>query len=303
MNLHALRLFDTVARLGSVTKASEHLRISQPAVTMQLRNLERETGLTLLISKGRGVILTDAGRMLAEHAERLFAMEREIEDRVSLYREGRRGKLRLSVTSLPAYRLLPQWTADYKLGSPDIEINIYSCNRREAVQRLLTYQADLAIIGGGGIIPDQLEHELLLQDDMCFVVPRNHPLANRKATLESILQEPFIVREEGSSAREKLEGLSREKGLPLKIGLTVNGLYEIIRAVAAGYGAMFVSALEVKQAVEEGEVCIVDVREVQLHNPIHLCWRAKERLTPAAELFRDLVYESIRTLPVQAPHK
>jgi DNA-binding transcriptional LysR family regulator len=303
MNLHALRLFDTVARLGSVTKASEHLCISQPAVTMQLRNLERETGLTLFISKGRGVILTDAGRMLAEHAERLFAMEREIEDRVSLYREGKQGKLRLSVTSLPAHRLLPQWTAGYKLGSPDIEINIHSCNRREAVQRLLTYQADLAIIGGGGIIPDQLEHELLLQDAMCFVVPKHHPLANRKATLESILQEPFIVREEGSSAREKLEGLSREKGLPLKIGLTVNGLYEIIRAVAAGYGAMFVSALEVKQAVEEGEVCIVHVQEVQLHNPIHLCWRAKERLTPAAESFRNWVYESIRTLPAQDPHE
>jgi DNA-binding transcriptional LysR family regulator len=289
MNLHALHVFHIVARLGSVTRASEQLMISQPAVTIQLRNLERDTGLSLFGPKGRGVALTEAGEMLAGQAERLFGLEQEIDASIALYREGKRGKLRLTATSLPAHWLLPQWAAGYKLRTPDVDIVLNSCNRQEAIRQLLTYRADLAFVGGGGAFPEQVERELLLEDEMCFVVPRVHPLANQSVALDTILGEPFLVREEGSSAREKLEGLCRERGLALRIGLTFNGLYEIIRAVAAGYGAMFVSALEVKQAVVEEEVALVHVQDVKLSNPIYQCRRRGEKLSPTADSFRAWV--------------
>ncbi|MFK7694868.1 LysR family transcriptional regulator [Paenibacillus sp. HJGM_3] len=293
MNLHALKLFHTVAREGSVTRAAEVWRISQPAVTIQLRNLERELDLPLFEPKGRGIALTEAGAMLAEQARRLFALEEEIETNVALHREGKRGKLRIAATSLPAHRLLPQWAAGYKMRYPDVELVLSSCNSQEAGERLLGYEADLAFIGSGEAWPEQIDRELLLEDEMVFVVPSGHSLANKEADLETMMREFFLVREAGSSARDRLERLCRERGLRLRIGLTFNGISEMIRAVAAGYGAMFVSRLEVQSALSDGEVATVRVRGVSLTNPIHMCRRKGETLTPTARHFAAWVREQL----------
>ncbi|MGO4371768.1 LysR family transcriptional regulator, partial [Paenibacillus sp. MCAF20] len=101
MNLHALKLFHTAAQEGSVTRAAELLRISQPAVTMQIRNLEKEIGMPLLLPKGRGVMLTEAGQFVAEQASRLFALESEIDRSLIDFKSGLTGKLRIAATYLP----------------------------------------------------------------------------------------------------------------------------------------------------------------------------------------------------------
>lgn len=102
MNLHALRFFSKVAETGSVTLASEMLRVSQPAVTAQIKRLEQELGIRLWSPQGRGVALTDAGRMLASEAQRLFDLERSIEERLEGIRAGTEGSLHISATYLPA---------------------------------------------------------------------------------------------------------------------------------------------------------------------------------------------------------
>src|ERR1700730_3703587 len=100
LNLHALRLFHHVAELGSVTKAAEQLNISQPAVTSQIKKLERELGLQLLSPQGRGILLTDAGTRLAIKSGRLFALERNIEQTIGDYKQGKAGRLLVVATYL-----------------------------------------------------------------------------------------------------------------------------------------------------------------------------------------------------------
>ncbi|MEK1830572.1 LysR family transcriptional regulator [Priestia megaterium] len=102
MNLHALRLFYTVAEKRSVTRAAEELNISQPAVTAQIKKLEQEINLTLLSPKGRGIFLTTAGEHLAKHAKRLFSLECEIESSIKQFRDGTAGKLRIVASYLPS---------------------------------------------------------------------------------------------------------------------------------------------------------------------------------------------------------
>ncbi|GAA3410160.1 LysR family transcriptional regulator [Paenibacillus hodogayensis] len=286
MNVHAFRLFHEVVINGGVMKASQHLHISQPAVTAQLRNLEKELGLELFRPKGRGLALTEAGERLAGMGGRFFALEREIEREAARIRDGQLGRLRIAATYLPANMLLPSWIASFAGIYPDVDIGLATVNSREAFRRLLHHEADLAVVGGGRELPPGLAHEPLMEDELWFVVPGAHPLAGSETTLAALLVEPFVVREEGSSGRELLLALCRLHGQPLpRIGLQCSGTAETVRAVAAGYGAALVSALEVRENIARGEVGRVRIAGVRVGNPIGLYTREGDALTPCAKQF------------------
>ncbi|WP_426449335.1 LysR family transcriptional regulator [Paenibacillus sp. S-38] len=294
MNLHALRLFHTVARTGSVTRAAEELRLSQPAVTIQVRNLEQELGLTLLAPKGRGVLLTEAGACVAAEAKRLFALEEEVEARVAAFREGRTGRLRVAATYLPANFLLPAWTARFRQTHGGVSLSLSTANAKEALHRLTHYEADLAVIGGGPPTESGVYRRLLFEDPMWFVVPPGHPLAGRKASLGELMREPFILREPGSFTRDMLLSLCRTALVePPRVTLEMDGFGETLRAVAAGCGAAFASAAEVRPYIERGEVARVEVPSAVAVNPIALCLREGEEPSPAAAAFISLIEASV----------
>jgi DNA-binding transcriptional LysR family regulator len=292
MNLHALKIFAKVAQYGSVTQAANEMRISQPAVTAQIRNLEKELNTKLIVPKGRGIILTPSGEILAKDARRLFAMESEIEARMKAYNSGQLGSLQVVSTYLPANYLLPLWLSLFKQLHDQIECTLTTKNSTEAMESLLHYEAELAVIGGGAVAHPLINSELLFEDPLWFVVPTKHPFADQTVTLMQMMNEPFILREEGSSTRDKLFALCKtQNSSPPRIGLQFNGLPESIRAVIGGYGAIFVSALEVNEYIERGEIARVYVQDVELVNPISLCRRAKDELSPAAEQFRQAVLQ------------
>ncbi|MBO9605352.1 MAG: LysR family transcriptional regulator [Paenibacillaceae bacterium] len=301
MNLHAMRIFHAVAEAGSVTQAAAALLLSQPAVTAQLRNLERELGLALLQPHGRGIALTDAGAKLAEQAKRLFRLERAIEEEMAALRLGRGGRLRIAATSLPARALLPGWLAGFKREHDGVEIELATGNAAFARQALLRYEADVALIGGGGggregagelggsegvQAHDGIRQEWLLEDEFWFVVPGGHPLAGKQASLERLADEPFLVREPGSRARERLMALFIGRGLRQpRVGLQLSGWPETAQALKSGYGAAFASALEVREEVERGQLGRVIVPEVRAVNAIYLCTRTDDEPAPVAQAF------------------
>ncbi|WP_274651440.1 LysR substrate-binding domain-containing protein [Paenibacillus humicola] len=290
MNLHGLLVFHHVAEKGGVTKAAETLRISQPAVTAHVRNLGRELGLPLLAPKGRGVLLTEAGERVAGHAARLFALQREIERDLDAFRAGQSGALRIAATSLPANYLLPECLARYRGECPGVFVALTTLNAREAMRALLLYEADLAFIGGGAEPPAGLVQRLLLEDELWFIVRAGHPLAGQTVPLERMAQEPFVMREPGSAAREKLLSLCRVKGVrPPRTALQVSGMHETVRAAAAGFGAAFVSSLEAKEAAAAGEIARVRVDGAELFNPVALVTRADDPLPPPAARFAALL--------------
>ncbi|BFH59643.1 LysR family transcriptional regulator [Paenibacillus azoreducens] len=289
MNLHALRFLVKVAETGSVTTAAETLRVSQPAVTAQIKRLEQELGIQLWLPQGRGVALTDTGRMLALEAQKLFDLEHAIEERLDIIKLGKAGKLHIAATYLPANFLLPGPIADYKKSHPAVELDLTTTNSSHALDLLLHYKAEIAVIGGIHQEHPLLTKTPLLEDEMYFVVHPEHPLAGKDIPLADMLQEPFIYREEGSFSREQLLALCKIHHLPAPaIGLQMNGLHETIRVVMEGYGAAFLSALESEAFISEKRLAKVHVRDVKLKNPISVYSR-KDPLSPAAELFRNLL--------------
>lgn len=286
MNLHALRLFHTVAENGNVTRAAEQLNISQPAVTSQIKKLEQELRLTLIVPKGRGILLTEAGMQLARHAKRLFSLESEIEEHIERLKCGKAGKLRIVATYLPANFLLPKWIAGYKTKHSDVDVILTSANSYTAIEQLLNYKADIACIGGMNDFAPAVERRLLFEDEMWFVTHKDHHYASKICSLAKVVNEPFVIREEGSSSREKLMALCRVNSVNTpKVGLQINGLHETIRAVMEGYGITFVSALEVKEYIARREIARIFVEGADLKNPISICTRKDDILSPPAQHF------------------
>ncbi|MGG3883108.1 LysR family transcriptional regulator [Brevibacillus panacihumi] len=293
MNLHALRIFVQVASAGSVTQAAQALAISQPAVTAQIRKLEQELGLTLVSAEGRGIALTHEGRFLYEKARRIFDWEKELEAQIAQVKEGSIGKLRIASTFLPAHYLLPSWLAAYKTRYEHVEVEMRSGNSQQSIERLLRCQADLAIITNEtwDDRPIRLQH--MTDVFYWFIVPPAHPFAGREVTLGELVQEPFLLREKGSSTRERLFALCREHGVqPPKVGLQYHGLVESIQSVRAGYGTMLAPEPAVKELVARGEVGRVYLPQIEIKRPVYLCQRDDgDTPLPAVTRFLEMLEE------------
>jgi DNA-binding transcriptional LysR family regulator len=289
LNIHALRTFHYAAKLGSITLAAKALYISQPAVTIQIKKLEVELSLVLFSLKARRIQLTAAGEMLFAQTIRLFALEHEIESYIDDYRNGKQGKLRIVATYLPANILLPQWVAKFKRSYENIEISMTTANSRIAFDHLLNYQAEVAVVGGGWEEPG-IEWHFLFEDELWFIAPMDHKFANQEVSLTEIMQEPFIMREEGSSTRDRLFALCKTYNVSQPIvGLQFTGLNETIRAVSGGYGINLISAMAVSEYLDRGEVARVYVKDVLLKRPIALCTRKGEILSPTAFNFVEMI--------------
>lgn len=298
MNLHALRLFHVVASTGSVTRAATLLHISQPAITAQIKKFEQELSFPLLKPEGRGITLTEAGEQLAILAKRLFAVEHQIEQFTNEFREGKIGSIRLAATYLPANFLIPTWISTFKQQYDQVELTINTTNSADAFRQLINIEVDVAIYGG--IIeehPESIHSEVLFEDELWFVVAPSHPYANQKINLQEMMKVPFVMREQGSSTRERLLSLCRTYNVPApKISLQFNGLLEAISAVISGYGANFVSSLVVRDYVNRKELSRVYVEGILLTNTIAVCRRKNEPLPPTTERFLQMIQEAPHNL-------
>ncbi|MET3291027.1 UNVERIFIED_CONTAM: DNA-binding transcriptional LysR family regulator [Brevibacillus sp. OAP136] len=285
MNLHALRIFVEVGKLGSVTKAAEQLLISQPAITAQLRKLEQETRLRLVEPEGRGIKLTAYGELLYAQAVRLFAHEREIEQLIAKLQEGEQGRLRIGATLFPANYLVPGWVAQFKKEHPHVDIEMHTGNSRLVFDQLLRGEVELALMAGGWEEAG-IKRRVIGGDELWFIVPAGHELAGTCTTIERLMREPFLFREQGSSTRNMLLSLcAAHRVEPPQAGLMFQGIHEGLQAVIAGYGAMLVPSMAAREPIAAGKVARVCVEGVSMERPITLCVRKGEEASPAAARF------------------
>ncbi|MCK1990674.1 LysR family transcriptional regulator [Lysinibacillus fusiformis] len=296
MNIHGLKLFYHVATTGSFTKAAELLCISQPAVSSQIKRFEHELGVQLFQQQGRGVVLTEFGIALAEKAQHLMALEQHIETFVEEYRLAKAGDLHIVATYLPANFLIPKWAAIFKAANEHVNLMITTTNTKDAFEQLIHYKADLAIYGGGiSERPKEIWWEELYEDELWFVVSPHHRYAHQTITLIEMFQEPFIMREKGSSMREHLFSLCQTYQVePPKIALQFNGINESIRSVIAGYGANFISSLAVREYVESGQLARVYIKDIHpVKHKISICTRKNEKQNLLVQNFIETINRSL----------
>lgn len=291
MNLHGLRLFHIVAKTGSMTIAAEQLRISQPAITSQIKKFENENNITLFLPQGRGIRLTEIGKKLAKEASLIFELENRMETLIENYSQGKIGTLKIAGNYLTSNFLLPKWVSCLKKQNENVNIKITTLNTHEAVNSLIRYQSDIAVLGGGATnYLDKIDVNKIIEDDIWFVSAPNHKYANKTVSLNEIMLEPFIMREEGSYMRALLKSICNTTGICLPNSmLEFDGLHETLMASMAGYGISFCSSIAVRELVNIRKLSRIYVENVNPKNGIAICVRKKENKSQLVKNFISII--------------
>jgi DNA-binding transcriptional LysR family regulator len=286
MNRNHLALFHAVAKAGSISGGAAEARVSQPAVSKQVAELEAELGVRLLERMPRGCRLTEAGAVLADHAQRWLSVEADAERAIGDLRGLRKGRLALGVSLTIAGYLLPSALAEFRRRHPGVELRVEIANTDTIRHQLLDGLVELGLTEGP-IESEALESSVFFRDELVVVAPAGHALLarGRPATIREVCREPLILREEGSGTRAVVSRALRRKGLGAAPILSLASPEAIKGCVAAGMGLAIVSRMIVGLEVRAGLLGIVPMADLSIERPMHLQVARGRGHSPAAAAF------------------
>lgn len=260
LNLHLLRIYVAVLEQGSFTKAAEVLTMSQSAVSRAVQELERQLGTTLLERRARGVAPTMAGTILGEHARRIFTHERLAIEALNELRGLQRGRLAIGASSTIGIYLLPPLLGNYHRRYPGIELFLDIGNTQQIIERLLSYQIDVAYVEGPVAANEDLQVVPWRSDEMVVIASPDHPLT-RRVTLDcSDLQDaPFIMREPGSGTRKVMEQALAAHNVTVRPVMELGSTEAVKQAVSAGLGLSMVSRFTIQSELIAGKLRVLNI--------------------------------------------
>ena len=258
MNLNHLAAFLAVAEESSVSRGAERLHVSQPAVSKQLRELERSLGVALFYRLSTGVRLTDAGELLLGYARDLFALETQAEHALKDLRELRRGTLTVGASTTIGNYLLPRVCAAFSALFPGVALRLEINNTATTHRLLLENAVDLALTEGFVEEPN-LSSEPFYEDELLAIAGAGHPLAGAADLhLARLVQSPFVLREAGSGTRDIIERILLARGIEATPAMTLGHTEAIKRALESGEAWAFLSRLAVERELASGAFVALD---------------------------------------------
>jgi len=285
-----LRVFQTVARQLSFTKAAQELFITQPAITKHIRELERGYGQRLFARRGNRITLTEAGQALLTHADAVAALEQQLDETLANLRGQAGGRLRLGASTTLTQYVLPRLLPGFQARYPHTQLTLRNGNSEQIAEALLRGEIDLGFVEGRSKSRD-LHYELLLEDELVVV---RQPLATAGSallpmSLAEVVGQPLVLRERGSGTLEVLEHALRARQVDLALLKVVfhlestEAIKTYLEAAPAALG--FVSRLAVTREVAAGLLEIVPVPELMLTRQFEAVWVQGQPLATVAERF------------------
>jgi len=283
-----LALFEAVARNLSFTRAAEELHLSQPAVSMQIRQLEESVGSPLFEKTGKRISLTEAGMEVFHYSQAISRQLIELEEVLESLRGLSKGRLHVAVASTINY-FAPRLLAAFHGRYPGIGLELDVTNREKLIQMLIDNSVDMVLMGQPpeGV---QVESEAFMDNPLVVVAPPAHPLSGVAAIpLPRLAEEVFLMREPGSGTRQAMERLFAEHDLTIRQGMQMTRNEAIKQGVRAGLGLGIVSAHTIELELETGRLVILDVENFPIQRQWFLVYRKGKRLSPASQAFRSFV--------------
>ncbi len=291
LNLHQLTTFQVVAKHCSFVRAAEELHFSQPAVSAQIRHLEKTLGVKLFDQIGRKTHLTQAGEELYLYSQKIFSVIDETLDVMEALRSPHYGRLSVGADTTVGSYVIPGLLGKFRQIYPQVEILLQVLNRLSLVEAILNNRVEMAIMGS---VPNDapVEIEPFAYNPLVLVAGTTHRLAGLKnVPIEELGREHFLLREPGSGTRAALENALQEAGIPLQVSMQVGNNSAIKQGVAAGLGIALISRVAIDMELETDRLVILDVEGF----PIVRQWRivhVKDKyLSATAKAFKSFLLQ------------
>lgn len=284
-----LETFSAVSRLRSFTKAADALHLTQPAVSIQIRQIVDTIGLPLFEQSGRDVVLTPAGEELLRTVRSLDDVWNRFESAIDELKGMKRGKLRVALVTTAKY-FLPRMLGAFCQRYPEIDIELEIANREKIVERLRNNQDDIYVMS---YPPNDLDIVRIPFLDNAYVViaPARHWALGRPVSLAELSGEPFILREMGSGSRHVIEQHMREEHVQLKVRLSLASNEAIRDLVASGMGLSVLSRHALGRNPERDGLAILDVEGFPLKQAWNVVHLSGKILSLPAKAFLDELLE------------
>lgn len=287
LDINLLETFMLVADLGSFSGAARRLGLTQPAVSFQVKSLEKELGADLIDRSHGRVVLTPAGRTAYSHAGRILADREEMIADIPRTTGQVAGRLRLGASTIPGEYLLPPILAEFKLNFPQVSVSLDVSDSRRIIAMVADEQVEIGFVGtkpGVGLRTRQFG-----SDRIVLVTPKRHKLAQRKKVrLGELAGERWIMRSESSGTRAKAQSALEEAGLSpgdLDVACELGSAMAVISAVSAGMGVALVSNIAAEEPSRSGLVAVAEVEGTDLSREFHAVYDPERRLSRAADEF------------------
>lgn len=290
LTLRQIEVFNAVARHRNYTRAADELHLSQPAVSMQIRQLEQGIGLPLFEQVGKQMHLTEAGGQMYIYSRNMSDLLVEAEAVFEAIKGVESGTLTISVATTASHfatRLLAEFSKQHE----GITISLDVTNREALRKQLENNEPDLVIMGQPPEGVD-VEAAAFMENPLVMIAPADHALIGQKQIpLSHFANESFVAREVGSGTRGATQRFFDEHGVPFNTGIEMTSNEAIRQAVEAGLGLGIVSIHTLELELETGRLDILDVQGFPIMRHWYVIQRKGKRLSPAAQAFKEFVLE------------
>ena len=293
--LRQLKVFETVARHLSFSRAAEELHLTQPAVSIQVGQLADHAGLPLFEQLGRKIYLTPAGREMLRYSRSIIQQFKEAEEALAGLKGIRGGKLNIAVISAGDY-FFPRLLAEFCSRHQDVSVELGVNNREEVVRLLAENTIDLAIIMRPPQDMDIVAETFAPLPQVIIAAPEHRLAKRRRITMTALENEAFIVRERGSDTRISMDEVFAERGFRPRIAMEIKSFETIKQAVIAGMGISFMSAHTISLELQVGRLVVLDIAGFPVMRSWHVVHRRNKRLPPVAAAFKTFLLEEGATL-------
>jgi LysR family transcriptional regulator, low CO2-responsive transcriptional regulator len=300
LTLRQLKLFEAVARLKGFTRAANEMGVTQPAVSIQIKQLEDSIGLPLFEKAGRRLFLSPAGGELLRASDDILTRLRDLELGFAEMKGEIKGALDVAVATTANY-FMPQLLGAFQDRNPGVSPRLSVGNLQWMVERLSSKKDDLIVMSHVPDLPG-LEVWPFLEDHLVVVAPPNHPLVSeRRIPISRLAHEPFLMREPGSSLRLALENVFRDLGIPVRMRMELGSSEAIKQAIMSGLGLSIMSSYSVRHELTDGRLTVLDVNGL----PLKRQWNAvtfqdKRQSLPARTFSAFIMSEEGRRIAVAA---
>jgi DNA-binding transcriptional LysR family regulator len=286
--LRQLQVFEKVANHLNYSRAAEELCLSQPAVSMQIKQLEGHIGLPLFEQMGKKIFLTEAGRELHHYARSIAQQLTEMEAVFDEMKGLGQGKLTISVVNTANY-FTPRLLARFCQRYPEINVILQVANRDAVLKQLADNSTDLAIMGQPPKGLDLIA-ESFLDNPMVVIAAPNHPLtAVKQVKFDQLAEQTFVSREQGSGTRSAMERVFAKYNIQPRISMEMETNEAIKQAVQAGMGLGILSLHSIELELETGRLAMLNVEHFPLLRHWFVAHRSNKRLSSAALAFKDFL--------------